>query len=78
MEEADLRGGSADGPDQPGSTVLSPQQEALVVAFRKHTLLLLDDCLYALQLTRSALHCCFQRHGTSRLPQMERDKPAMK
>jgi hypothetical protein len=42
------------------------------VAFRRHTLLALDDCLYALQatipqLTRSALHRCLQRHGISRL-----------
>jgi hypothetical protein len=49
---------------------------AIIVAFRKHTLLPLDDCLYALQatiprLTRSSLHCCFQRHGISRLPDVE-------
>src|SRR4029078_5591740 len=37
------------GPREPRSTVLSNQEEALVVAFRKHTLLPLDDCLYALQ-----------------------------
>ena len=40
----------------------------------------LDDCLYALQpsiphLTRSALHRCLQRHGISRLPDVEGDKP---
>ena len=29
------------------STVLSKEEEALIVAFRKHTLLPLDDCLYA-------------------------------
>ena len=45
-----------------------------------HTLLPLDDCLYALQpsiphLTRSALHRCLQRHGISRLPDVEGDKP---
>ena len=39
----------------------------------------LDDCLYALQptiprLTRSSLHRCLQRHGVSRLPQVEGDK----
>ncbi len=59
------------GPKEPRSTVLSKQEEALVVAFRKHTLLPLDDCLYALQatvphLTRSSLHRCFRRHGISR------------
>ena len=52
----------------------------MVVAFRRHTLLPLDDCLYALQptiphLTRSALHRCLQRHGISRLPDVEGDKP---
>ena len=58
---------------QPVSTVLTAEQEAIAVAFRRHTLLPLDDCLYALQatiphLSRSALHRCFQRHGISRLP----------
>ena len=68
------------GPTEPSSTVLSESEEAMVVAFRRHTLLPLDDCLYALQpsiphLTRSALHRCLQRHGISRLPDMEGDKP---
>ena len=68
------------GPTEPRSTVLSSSEEAMVVAFRRHTLLPLDDCLYALQpsiphLTRSALHRCLQRHGISRLPDMEGDKP---
>jgi hypothetical protein len=54
----------------------------MVVAFRRHTLLPLDDCLYALQpsiphLTRSALHRCLQRHGISRLPDVEGDKPVL-
>ena len=35
------------GPKSPRSTVLSSEEEALCVAFRKHTLLPLDDCLYA-------------------------------
>ncbi len=57
------------GPKQPRSKSLSLAEEAMVVAFRKHTLLPLDDCLYALQatiphLTRSSLHRCLQRHGT--------------
>jgi transposase InsO family protein len=68
------------GPKEPGSTVLSKEEEAIVVTFRRHTLLPLDDCLYALQatlphLTRSSLHRCFQRHGISRLPELEGDKP---
>ncbi len=71
------------GPRQPRSTVLTAEQEAVVVAFRRQTLLSLDDCLYALQptiprLTRSALHRCFQRHGISRLHEMEGDKPSRK
>ena len=32
------------GPKQPRSTVLSLDKEAIVVAFRRHTLLPLDDC----------------------------------
>ena len=39
------------GPKAPRSTVLSAEEEATVVAFRRHTLLPLDDCLYALQPT---------------------------
>lgn len=37
------------GPKEPRSTVLTEAEEATVVAFRRHTLLPLDDCLYALQ-----------------------------
>jgi transposase InsO family protein len=71
------------GPKAPRSTVLSSEEEAIIVAFRKHTLLPLDDCLYALQatiphLTRSSLHRCLQRHGISRLPEVEGDKPSKK
>jgi len=68
------------GPREPKSTVLSIGEEAIVVAFRRHTLLPLDDCLYALQptiphLTRSSLHRCLQRHGISHLPQVAGDTP---
>jgi hypothetical protein len=68
------------GPKAPHSTTLSQAEEAAVIAFRRHTLLPLDDCLYALQpsmphLTRSALHRCLQRHDISRLPDIEGDKP---
>jgi transposase InsO family protein len=71
------------GPTEPHSTTLSAEDEAVVVAFRRHTLLPLDDCLYALQptiphLTRSGLHRCLQRHGISRLPEVEGSKPAKK
>jgi transposase InsO family protein len=71
------------GPREPKSTVLTVEEEAVIVAFRRHTLLPLDDCLYALQptiphLTRSSLHRCLQRHGIGRLPDIEGDKPAKK
>lgn len=39
------------GPKDVRSTVLSKEEEALSVAFRRHTLLPLDDCIYALQAT---------------------------
>ena len=39
------------GPKEPRSTVLSVEEEAVVIAFPKHTMLPLDDCLYALQPT---------------------------
>ena len=73
---ADLR----TGPREAKSSVLSVEEEAVVIAFRRHTLLPLDDCLYALQatiphLTRSSLHRCLQRHGISRLPNTDGDKP---
>lgn len=73
---------AAMGPKETHSTVLSPEEEMVVVAFRKHTLLPLDDCLYALQetipqLTRSSLHRCLQRHGISRLPDVT-DRPPKK
>lgn len=64
------------GPKAIHSTVLGAE-EAIIVALRRHTLLPLDECLYALQptipqLTRSSLHRCLQRHGISRLPALER------
>jgi hypothetical protein len=55
----------------------------VIVAFRQYTLLPLDGCLPGLQptilhLTRSSLHRCLGRHGISRLPEMEGDKPTAK
>ena len=66
------------GPKRAPPKTLSPAEEAMCVAFRKHALLPLDDCLYALQLqfpqlTRSGLHRLYQRHGVSRLPAIETD-----
>ncbi len=71
------------GPKEAKSTVLSIKEEAIIVAFRKYTLLPLDDCLYALQptiphLSRSSLHRCLQRHGIGRLPDVQGDRPQKK
>ncbi len=71
------------GPKQPRSTVLTKEEKAIIVAFRKHTLLPLDDCLYSLQatipnLTRSSLHRCLQRRDISRLPDVEGEVKAKK
>jgi transposase InsO family protein len=73
------RAGTADapmGPRRPRSTVLTEAEEALVVEFRRRTLLPLDDVLGCLRdaipkLSRSALHRCLVRHGISRLPRDE-------
>ena len=64
---------AAMGPKTVKSSVLTPAEEAVVVAFRQKTLLPLDDVLGCLRdtipnLSRSALHRCLQRHGISRLP----------
>src|SRR3954467_3147282 len=62
------------GPSRPHSTVLTEAEEAIVVEFRRRTLLPLDDVLGCLReiipsLSCSALHrCCLVRHGISRLP----------
>ena len=71
------------GPRDPKSTVLTVEEEAIIVAFRRHTLLPLDDCLYALQatiphLTRSSLHRCLQRNGIGRLPDVGTEKATKK
>jgi hypothetical protein len=65
-QASDGRGSEDRGPSEPRSTVLTEAEEAMAAAFRRHTLLPLDDGLYALQpsiphLTRSALHRCLQR-----------------
>src|SRR3954453_14947506 len=61
------------GPSRRRSTVLTEAEEAIVVEFRRRTLLPLDDVLGCLRealpkLTRSALHRGLARHGISRLP----------
>lgn len=79
MEEPRQRRRQKDRSQGGHSTVLTPEEEAVIVAFRRYTLLPLDDCLYALQPTipklgRSSLHRCFQRHGIERLPDVDGNK----
>src|SRR3954467_1351265 len=71
------RGSTTDapmGPTRPHSSVLTEAEEAIVVEFRRRTLLPLDHVLGCLReiipsLSCSALHrCCLVRHGISRLP----------
>lgn len=68
------------GPRERKSTILSPLEEAAIVAFRVQTRLPLDDVFCALKpsipaLTRSTLlHRCLQRHGVSRLPRPARER----
>ncbi len=57
------------GPKDPHSTVLSIEEEAVIVAFRRHTL---QPSIPHLK--RSSLHRCLQRHGISRLPEVTNDK----
>ena len=54
------------------SKSLTKEQEAVVVAFRKHTKLSLDDCYYSLKeiiphLSRSSLYRSYKRHGINRI-----------
>lgn len=68
------------GPKQQRSSVLSSIEEAAIVALRVQARLPLDDVFVALKdviphLTRSSLHRCLQRHGISRLPKIDREKP---
>src|SRR5215211_3335242 len=57
------------GPKEPRSTVLSIEEKAIVVAFRRHTLLPLDDGLDALQATRP---CCMDMAITQPLQGLRR------
>ena len=64
------------GPRERRSTVLTPVEEAMIVAFRQRTMLPHDDIMGCLResipkLTRSSLHRCLERHGISRLQATE-------
>ena len=59
------------------SSTLTIHKETAMVAFRKHTKLPLDDCLFALKkqihnLSRSSLYRCLKRHDVNQLPQAEK------
>ena len=67
------------------SKSLTKEQEAVAVAFRKHTKLSLEDCLYSLKktiphLSRSSLYRCYKRHGINRIkePKKAREKKNFK
>lgn len=47
------------GPKEPRSTVLSIEEEAVIVAFRRYTLLPLDDCLLCLAANHPAPDAVF-------------------
>jgi len=62
------------GPSSPRGAVPTTAEEAMVVEFRRTTLLPLDGVLGCLRgsapkLTRPSLHRCLERHGISRLPE---------
>ena len=64
---------------QSRSTTLTRNEEAAIVAFRKHTKASLDDCFYTLKkeipaLTRSSLYRCLKRHDINKLPSAENQK----
>lgn len=68
------------GPKESHSSALSAIEEAAIVALRVQARLPLDEVFVALKdviphLTRSSLHRCLQRHGISRLPKSDREKP---
>src|SRR5215218_8520275 len=69
------------GPHRPRSTVLTEAEEAVVVEFRRRTLLPLDDVLGCLResiprLTRSALHRCLDGTASPACPETRRLPPS--
>ena len=60
------------GPRTPRSSLLSPKDEAIILAYRWRTRLALDDAHFRLRrlmpkLTRPTLYRCLKRHGLSRI-----------
>ena len=83
MEARDLDERCADGTEDTQVDGSEPRRRSNRRRLSQAYLLPLDNCLYALQatiphLTRSALHRCLQRHGMSRLPEIEGEKPSKK
>ncbi len=67
----------------PRSKCLNKTEEAAIVAFRIKTRSSLDDCLLYFQecfpdLSRSALHRLFKRHGVSKLPKAKKEEKEKK
>ncbi len=67
------------GPKERRSTVLTPVEEAAIVALRVQARSPLDDVYIARNdviphFTRSSLHRCLPRHCISRLPKGDREK----
>jgi hypothetical protein len=60
------------GPKNPRSSLLTPLDEAVILAYRWHTRLALDDAHFRLKrlmpkLSRSTLYRCLKRYGLSRI-----------
>lgn len=62
-------------PRKPRRTVFSEAGEAMVIAFSRHTLLLLCIAILHPGSGQPLLHRCFQGNGTLQLLHMEGDKP---
>lgn len=65
-------------PKTPRFTVLTTEEEAVIVAFQRYTLLPLDSYHYARQTTIRLLATlrCLQRHGISPLHEVGGNKPS--
>ena len=68
------------GPKNPRSSVLTLEDEAIILAYRWRTRLSLDDSLVRLrrlmpQLSRSALYRCLKRHGLSKIGSIAKCSP---
>jgi hypothetical protein len=68
------------GPKNPHSSLLSPEDEAIILAYRWRTRMALNDCHLRLghlmpKLSRSTLHRCLKRYGLSRIGPIARCPP---